>query len=75
MIRDEIDDGPDRSIEPRLDPATRSRSSATRAARRRPSCKVRFLVRADLICEPVNVPVEFVADVELDSGKIAINRL
>src|SRR5689334_19267406 len=25
--------------------------------------KVRFIVRADLICEPVHVPVEFVADV------------
>ena len=33
------------------------------------------MVRADLICDPVNVPVEFVADVELDSGKIKINRL
>ena len=33
------------------------------------------MVRADLLCDPVNVPVEFVADVELDSGKIKINRL
>jgi type VI secretion system protein ImpF len=37
--------------------------------------KIRFLVHADLLCDPVNVPVEFVADVELDSGKILINRL
>jgi type VI secretion system protein ImpF len=37
--------------------------------------KVRFTVRADLLCDPVNVPVEFMADVELDSGKIVINRL
>jgi type VI secretion system protein ImpF len=37
--------------------------------------KVRFLVRADLLCEPLNVPVEFVADVEMDSGKILITRL
>lgn len=36
--------------------------------------KIRFLVRADLTCEPVNVPVEFVADLELDSGKIVIQR-
>lgn len=36
--------------------------------------KVRFLVRADLNCEPVNVPVQFVADVELDTGKIAIKN-
>lgn len=37
--------------------------------------KVRFLVRAELHCEPVNVPVQFVADLELDSGNIQINRL
>ena len=37
--------------------------------------KVRFMVRADLFCEPLNVPVEFVADVEMDSGKIMISRL
>lgn len=37
--------------------------------------KIRFVVNADLACEPLNVPVEFVADVELDSGKIVINRL
>jgi type VI secretion system protein ImpF len=37
--------------------------------------KVRFVVRADLCCEPVNVPVEFVADIELDSGKIQVDRL
>jgi type VI secretion system protein ImpF len=36
---------------------------------------LRFVVRADLTCEPLNVPVEFVADVEVDTGKIAINRL
>jgi type VI secretion system protein ImpF len=37
--------------------------------------KVRFVVRADLFCEPVNVPIEFVAEVEVDTGKIMINRL
>jgi type VI secretion system protein ImpF len=37
--------------------------------------KIRFTVRADLFCDPVNVPVEFLADVELDSGKIMINGL
>jgi type VI secretion system protein ImpF len=36
--------------------------------------KVRYLVRADLTCYPVQVPVEFVADV-IDSGKIVVNRL
>jgi type VI secretion system protein ImpF len=37
--------------------------------------KVRFLVQAVLYCEPVNVPVEFVADFELDSGSIKVGRL
>jgi type VI secretion system protein ImpF len=36
--------------------------------------KVRFLVRADLVCYPVQVPVEFVADI-VESGKIVVNRL
>jgi type VI secretion system protein ImpF len=36
--------------------------------------KVRFLVRADLMCNPVNVPVEFVADVELDGGGVSVKR-
>jgi type VI secretion system protein ImpF len=36
--------------------------------------KIRFVVRADLTCDPVHVPVEFVADV-VDAGKIVINRL
>jgi type VI secretion system protein ImpF len=37
--------------------------------------KVRFMVRADLKCDPVNVPLEFIADVELESGKIKVDRL
>jgi type VI secretion system protein ImpF len=37
--------------------------------------KVRFTVNAELICDPVNVPVEFVAEVELDSGKFHVSRL
>ena len=37
--------------------------------------KVRFVVNAELACEPLNVPVEFIADVEFDSGRILINRL
>ena len=36
--------------------------------------KLRFLVKADLLSRPVNVPVEFVAEVEL-SGKIKIDRI
>lgn len=38
----------------------------------RAELKVRFLVRADLNCDPLNMPVQFVADLELDTGKIAI---
>jgi type VI secretion system protein ImpF len=37
--------------------------------------KVRFLVKAELCCEPVNVPVEFIADLELESGSFQIHRL
>ena len=36
--------------------------------------KVRFVIRADLVCQPLNVPIEFVADVELDSAKITIKH-
>ncbi|HEV2046185.1 MAG TPA: GPW/gp25 family protein, partial [Chthoniobacterales bacterium] len=34
--------------------------------------KVRYVVHADLLCEPLNVPVEFIADVEVTTGKIHI---
>ena len=37
--------------------------------------KIRFMVNAELFCDPVNVPVEFVAELELDSGMIQISRL
>jgi len=37
--------------------------------------KVRFVVRAELYCEPVNAPIEFFADLELETGKILLNRL
>jgi type VI secretion system protein ImpF len=61
------------SFEPRLVRSTVqvTRDTSIDAA----DLKVRFVVRADLFCEPLNVPVEFVADVEVDTGKIIINRL
>jgi type VI secretion system protein ImpF len=34
--------------------------------------KVRYVVHADLLCEPLNVPVEFIADVEVTTGKVHI---
>ena len=37
--------------------------------------RVRFVVKADLRARPVNVPVEFVAEVDLESGKIKVDRM
>jgi type VI secretion system protein ImpF len=60
-------------FEPRLVPHT---IHATRDTTIRTSdLQIRFLVRADLKCDPVNVAIEFVADVEVESGKIKIDRL
>jgi type VI secretion system protein ImpF len=36
---------------------------------------IKFFVKADLRAEPVDVAVEFVAEVEVDSGKIKVDRL
>jgi type VI secretion system protein ImpF len=36
--------------------------------------KVRFVVQAELRCEPVDVPVEFTADLDLDGSVIEIDR-
>jgi type VI secretion system protein ImpF len=36
--------------------------------------KIRFVVRADLTCDPVHVPVEFVAEV-IEPSKTMVNRL
>jgi type VI secretion system protein ImpF len=37
--------------------------------------RVRFLVGAALRMQPVDIPVQFFAEVELDSGKIKIDRI
>lgn len=37
--------------------------------------KLRFLIKADLRAQPVSVPVEFIAEVEFESGKIKVDRL
>ena len=37
--------------------------------------RIKFFIKADLRAEPMDVPVEFVAEVELDSGKIKVDRL
>ena len=36
--------------------------------------RVRFIVRADLICEPVHAPVEFIAEIT-EAGDVTVNRL
>jgi type VI secretion system protein ImpF len=41
----------------------------------RATLKVRFLVRAVLHNEPTNIPIEFVTDVELDTGKVIAERV
>lgn len=71
-IRDEIKAVLGR-YEPRLDPASVrvSRDGNVDEA----DLRVRYIVRADLICAPLNVPVEFVADVERDSGIVTVARL
>jgi type VI secretion system protein ImpF len=60
------------NYEPRLAPASLevTRDTSVDAV----ELKVRFVVRGDLNCDPVHVPVEFVADV-IDTAKIVLNRL
>jgi len=62
-----------RDFEPRLAPGSITASRDVNAAAE--ELKLRFLVRADLRTQPVSSPVEFVAEVEVDSGKIRIDRL
>ncbi len=62
-----------RDFEPRL---VRGSIKASRDETVSPDeLRVRFLVSAALRMQPVDVPVQFVAEVELDSGKIKIDRL
>jgi type VI secretion system protein ImpF len=61
------------SFEPRI-------SAATLKVGRDPfidveALRIKFFIKADLRAEPIDVPVEFVAEVELDSGKITLDRL
>ncbi len=41
----------------------------------RSELRIRFVINADLSCNPVNVAVAFIADVEFESSKIIIKRL
>jgi type VI secretion system protein ImpF len=62
-----------RIFEPRLvaDTIVVARDPAADAV----ALSLRFIVRGDLMCNPVNVPVEFLADVEFEGQKISIKRL
>ncbi len=60
-------------FEPRLEKGSIRARRDTSA--RDEELKLRFLVKADLLARPVNVPIEFVAEIELDSGKIKIDRV
>jgi type VI secretion system protein ImpF len=61
------------NYEPRLDrKSVHARRDASIGSEQ---LKLRFIVNADLRCEPVNLPVEFVADLDLESGAVQINRL
>jgi len=37
--------------------------------------KIRFNIHAEMFATPVDTPVEFVADLEVDSGKLKLSRL
>ena len=37
--------------------------------------RLRFLVKADLLAQPVSVPIEFIAEIEVESGKIKVDRV
>ncbi len=37
--------------------------------------RIRFLISAELRLQPANLQMEFVAEVELESGKIKVDRL
>lgn len=59
-----------RTFEPRLFPPSIAveRDTTVDAA----ELKLRFVVRAEIRADPLNVPVEFVADLERDTGRIRI---
>jgi type VI secretion system protein ImpF len=62
-----------RAFEPRLAPGSiKARRDETVTTE---TLHVRFLVSAELRLHPVNVPAEFVAEIEVDSGKVRIDRL
>ncbi|KQO91905.1 hypothetical protein ASF36_18810 [Methylobacterium sp. Leaf90] len=61
-----------RTFEPRLAPTSivARRDEAIDPA----ELKLRFIVRAEIYADPLNVPVEFIADLERDTGRIKVAR-
>lgn len=59
--------------EPRLDPETLivSRDAQFDDVEQR----VRFRVSAEMACRPVDVPIDFVAEIDIASGKVVLSRL
>lgn len=37
--------------------------------------RIRFTVRAEMACKPLDVPIEFVAEVDVSGGKVQLTRL
>jgi type VI secretion system protein ImpF len=62
-----------KEFEPRLDTETLTieRSETDDDVNQR----VRFSVSAEMFCTPANLPVDFVAEVEIGSGKVQLSRL
>lgn len=62
-----------RDFEPRLAPnSIKARRAETVSSE---DMRVRFLINAELRVQPVNVPMQFIAEIELESGKVKIDRL
>lgn len=59
-------------FEPRLNPETLHIGRDEEAA---DDHRLRFIVEAEMFCQPADVSVDFVAEVDLGSGKISLSRL
>lgn len=61
-----------RRFEPRLAPDSITVQRDTTVDRA--ELRLRFVVRAEIEAEPLNLPVEFVADLERDTGRVKVAR-
>ena len=62
-----------RTYEPRLVPASLEVERVVDADTT--DMRIRFLIRAEMRASPVDVPIEFVADLEIETAKMQISRL